>query len=110
MIPHKTFTEGRTYRFKTEARYKRWLARLETFPKETVSVWLHGPVLERIVLDYSQIENVEVDGIDTKDYPDFVDAYIASATYQGRDMTDDELDELNNDSNYVYDAVQERLY
>ncbi len=33
-----------------------------------------------INLDYSQIEDVEVDGIDTRDYPDFCDAFIAAAT------------------------------
>ena len=28
--------------------------------------------------DYSTIEDVEVDGIDTRDYPDFSNAYISS--------------------------------
>ncbi len=63
-----------------------------------------------INLDYSQIEDVEVDGIDTRDYPDFCDAFIASASYQGREMTDDELSVLNEDSDYVYEAVQQRIY
>lgn len=61
-------------------------------------------------LDYSKIEDVEVDGIDTRDYPDFCDAFIASATYKGRDMTETELERLNEDSSYVYDCVQERLF
>ncbi len=37
-----------------------------------------------MILDYTKIEDVEVDGIDTSDYPDFCDAYIAAATYRGR--------------------------
>lgn len=61
-------------------------------------------------LDYSQIEDVEVDGIDTRDYPDFCDAYIASATYKGRAMTEKELERLNNDGDFVYSAVQKHLY
>ena len=61
-------------------------------------------------LDYSRIEDVEVEGINTRDYPDFVDAYIARATYKGREMTDAELDRLNDDSDYVYQAVQNKLY
>lgn len=61
-------------------------------------------------LDYSKIEDVEVDGIDTRDYPDFTDAFISSATYKGREMTDAELDRLNEDSDFVYKAVQDRLY
>ena len=32
-------------------------------------------------LDYTKIEDVEVDGIDTSDYPDFCDAYIATAKH-----------------------------
>ena len=30
-------------------------------------------------MDYKKIEHIEVDGIDTKDYPDFCDAEIESA-------------------------------
>lgn len=66
--------------------------------------------MEKIVLDYSQIEDIEVDGIDTRDYPDFCDAYISGATYKGRDMTQEELDVLNEDSSFVYECVQDRLY
>jgi hypothetical protein len=61
-------------------------------------------------LDYSRIEDIEVSGIDYADAPDFVDAYIASATYKGRPMSDAELDRLNEDSDFVYEAVQQRLY
>ena len=63
-----------------------------------------------IKLDYSKIDNVEVDGIDYVDYPDFCDAYIASADYDGREMTDEELDVLNDDSDFVYSAVENHLY
>ena len=61
-------------------------------------------------LDYTKIEDVEVDGIDTSDYPDFCDAYIASATYKGREMTDEELDTLNEDGSYVYDRITDKIY
>jgi hypothetical protein len=61
-------------------------------------------------LDYTKIEDVEVDGIDTNDYPDFCDAYIASATYEGREMTDEELDTLNEDDSYVYDRITDNIY
>ena len=63
-----------------------------------------------IKLDYSKIDNVVVDGIDYADYPDFCDAYIASADYDGREMTDEELDLLNDDSDFVYSAVENSLY
>ncbi len=64
----------------------------------------------KIELDYSQIEDVEINGINTRDFPDFCDAYIAAATYQGREMTEEELEVLNNDSDYVYEKVQDWLY
>lgn len=63
-----------------------------------------------IKLDYSKIDNIEVDGIDYADYPDFCDAYIASADYDGREMTDEELNLLNDDSDFVYSAVENYLY
>ena len=61
-------------------------------------------------MDYSKIDNVEIDGIDTNDYPDFVDAYIASADYDGVPMTDEQLDEVNDNSDFVYDCLQNHLY
>jgi|TARA_R110001592_G_C12880345_1_gene724634 hypothetical protein len=63
-----------------------------------------------INLDYARISDVEVEGIDTADYPDFCDAFIASADYDGREMTDEELDTLNDDSDFVYSSVQTHLY
>ena len=61
-------------------------------------------------LDYTKIEDVEVDGIDTSDYPDFCDAYIAAATYKGRAMTDQELGALNEDGSYIYDRIADKIY
>lgn len=64
----------------------------------------------RIVLDYSKIDDVQVEGIDGRDAPDFCDAFICSASYDGRDMTDEELEILNDDRDYVYNAVEKQLY
>ena len=60
-------------------------------------------------MDYKKINNIEVDGIDTKDYPDFCDAYISSADYDGVPMTDEQLDELNEDGDYVYEHIMDYL-
>ena len=56
-------------------------------------------------MDYKLIDNIEVDGIDTKDYPDFCDAYIVSADYDGVPMTDEQLDEVNDDQDFQYSCV-----
>jgi hypothetical protein len=56
----------------------------------------------------------DVDGIDTRDYPDFCDAYICDASVkengEWRDATDAEIDELNEDYDLVYSCVENRLY
>lgn len=65
-------------------------------------------------LGVQEIADVEVDGIDTADYPDFCDAYIDSAVVKEngvwREATDDELDILSEDRDFVYEQVQNYLY
>jgi len=63
-----------------------------------------------IQLNYDLIKNVSVSGIDMNDYPDFCDAYIESAIYDGRPMTEEELEILNEDSEYVQEAVHNYLH
>ncbi len=60
-------------------------------------------------MDYKKIDNIEIDGIDTKDYPDFCNAYISSADYDGVPMTDEQLDELNEDGYYIYGHIMDYL-
>jgi len=64
----------------------------------------------RIKLDYDLIEDATFDGINFRDAPDFCDAYIDSAWYNGREMTEEELDTLNEDSDYVYQLLMDHLY
>ena len=61
-------------------------------------------------IDYTKIESVEVEGIDTRDYPDFSDAYISYAEIDGREATEEELQKLSEDSQFVYELVWERLF
>jgi len=56
-------------------------------------------------MDYKKIDNIEIDGIDTKDYPDFCDAYIVSADYDGVPMTDEQLDEINEDGDFQHECI-----
>ena len=67
--------------------------------------------MKQIEIDYDKIDMASIDmHIDTSDYPDFVDSYISAADYDGRPMTDAELDVLNDDSSFVYEQVLERIY
>jgi hypothetical protein len=63
-----------------------------------------------IEMDYSKISNVKVEGINYNDYPDFVDAFIASADYNGEPMDDEQLDMINMDADYVYDCIMNYIY
>lgn len=68
--------------------------------------------LKQINLDKSKITNINLGGIDYKDAPKFVDAYIESAWYEPeeRELTDAELDWLNDDHDFVLNAVNDFLY
>ena len=45
------------------------------------------------------INTIEVDGIDTRDYPDFVDAFFSYAEdHKGKELSDDELDVLTDEN------------
>ncbi len=58
-------------------------------------------------LDLNKVDNLEFDGIDFADYPDFVDAYLISADYNGKEMTDEQIDYVNDTH---YDFVNEQVY
>ena len=59
--------------------------------------------------------SIEVDGVDSTDYPDFVDAFISAANFEdGTPLTDDELDQLGDEMSdeihqMAYDSLMEGL-
>jgi hypothetical protein len=59
-----------------------------------------------------QLADVEVDDVDTRDYPDFCDAFISNARWAdtGDQLTDAEIDEVNEDRDLVYDAVHRHVF
>ena len=57
----------------------------------------------------SKIDNIVFDGIDTSDYPDFTDAFILSADYEGEKMSDEELDKLNQYGDFVHERLLDSL-
>ena len=47
------------------------------------------------ILNGKKVIDLEVDGVDGRDYPDFSDAYFSYGCYEdGTPLTDDELDKL----------------
>lgn len=48
-----------------------------------------------IIFKDKRVVDLQVDGVDGRDYPDFSDAYFSYACYEdGTELTDDELNEL----------------
>jgi hypothetical protein len=54
-------------------------------------------------MKFELIDNIEFGGIVWEDAQDFSDMYIVSADYDGLPMDGDQLDELNRDSQMVYE-------
>ena len=48
-------------------------------------------------INFTDLENVEIEGVDARDYPDFCDAFIASADINGVALTNEELEQVQND-------------
>lgn len=62
-------------------------------------------------IDVKYISDVEVDGIDYRDYPDFCDAFLVSATYKGRDLTEDELEHVQvSNPDWFYEQIENAIY
>jgi len=60
------------------------------------------------------MNSIEIDGVDRRDYPDFADAYVSYAQYKnGRSMDESELEKLNNyltDNGKLHELVWDSLY
>ena len=61
-------------------------------------------------IDYNKIEIIEIDSIYDWDYPDYCDAYISEANYDGKTMSDEMINEINdNYPDFVYIQVMEQI-
>ena len=61
--------------------------------------------IKKQIMYKKYITNVKVVQIDLTDYPDFVDAWIESADYYDEPMNDEQIEELNEDRDYVYEQT-----
>jgi len=61
-------------------------------------------------MDKKLIKSIVFEGIDYTDYPDYCDAYIVSAEYDGSPMTDEQIDEINDDTDFLYELLIEHLH
>ena len=61
-------------------------------------------------IDFNKIDNVIVADLDMSDYPKFCDAHIESCEIDGVPATDAELDVINENYDFLYNAIQETIY
>ena len=63
-------------------------------------------------LNGRKVVDVEIDGVDPTDYPDFCDAYFTYAVYEdtGEELTDAELEELNDSYPEVVNEMAYEYY
>ena len=61
-----------------------------------------------IFLNGKKVVDIEVDGVNSSDYPDFSDAYFSYACYEdGTPLTDEELEKLADQNG---DILHEKAY
>lgn len=66
--------------------------------------------MKRYQFDYCAISNIIFSNINPDDYPKYTDAFIAHAEYNGQEMDEDEIDDLNdNHREYVYEKLIDHL-
>ena len=58
-------------------------------------------------LELHKITDVEIENMDMKDYPDFSDAFISYGYYKNRDLTELELDYIND---FRPEFIQEQIF
>ena len=49
-------------------------------------------------IDVNELKGVVISGVDHRDYPDFTDAFIESAEYNGKLLTEEQLVTIGEDS------------
>lgn len=57
--------------------------------------------------DVKKFTDVEFEDIDWRDYPDFCDAYIVRAEYEGKELTEEELEDLQENHCCVFRELLE---
>ena len=69
--------------------------------KTLIKLWVWYLFAFRIKhIDLSKLSNIEIDGVDFKDYPDFVDSFIVYVEYDGIALNEHQIDILEK---YHYD-------
>jgi hypothetical protein len=83
-MPSKLALNMKDYFFHQQGR----IAKTDNFDKQLIGVNMP-------ILNGKKVVDLEVDGVDSTDFPDFADAYFSSGCYEdGTPLTEDELNKL----------------
>lgn len=61
------------------------------------------------MIDFKAVQVVSIEDIRHWDAPYYVDAFISEAEIDGVPATDEELDEINANSEFIYQAVWDSM-
>jgi len=61
-------------------------------------------------IDFTKVDVQYIGDIDMKDYPDFCDAYIEEALVDGKPATEEQLDAINENADFVYQEIQNYIF
>jgi hypothetical protein len=65
-------------------------------------------LLKKKIINNVDKSSIEIEDIDMKDYPDFVDAFISSARFNdGTELNDEQLEQLQDEN---YEIVNELIH
>ena len=79
----------------------------------TISDFIKGSKHEDYQLDNLEVVDVEIDGVDMNDYPDFIDAYIESAKFElsGKELNEVQLENLKEQNiDMFYEDVMDKVH
>ena len=62
-------------------------------------------------IDLTKLTELEFDGIDHNDYPDYCDAFLSYAYYIDRKLTDEEIDYINdNHCEFINENIYDYIF
>ncbi len=65
----------------------------------------------KLRFDLKEVEILSFSGVDHSDHPDYSDAFIEEALYKGKEMTEDQIDLLQDKhDDFVYDQLMAYIF
>ena len=87
-----------------------WIVALTDKEKYTGKTSIYGNGIVMKEVNTKMIQDAEV-MVNTSDYPDFADSYFERASWvDGSELTEEELEYLENDGGYLYECCERSVF